>query len=55
MHSSVHTGIIYNNKDTDTIWGSIDRWINKDTHTQTHMNIAQTLKRMKSCPFQQHG
>lgn len=44
MHSNVHSGTIYINKDTDTIWGSIDG--NKDTHThthpETHMNIAQT-------------
>ena len=58
MHSSVHSDTIYNNKDTDTVWGSIDRWINKDTHTHTHTHThtntheySSDIKKNEILPF----
>ena len=52
MHSSVHSDTIYNNKDTDTVWGSIDRWINKDTHTHTNTHeYSSDIKKNEILPF----
>ena len=51
MHSKVHSSTIYNSQDMETIYMSIDKWMNKGTVYIHTVEYYLAIKKSEIMPF----
>jgi len=55
MYPNVHSSVIYNIQNMDATYMFINTWLDKDVAYKYIIEYYLTIKRLKSCHFQQHG